>query len=424
MVASPNMDLHGRRVLIDGRNLELRQGTGLKTYGLTLIEALTGLGASPKVLLSRQGVYGLFGDAFADWTRARRCCALFKAMLRAPFKVEEQRAMKDIIITRGLSEFDFINHAGLFLLPNAYDLADQLNRLHTPMNLRVSPSVDIWHTTVPSWIDVLDTPKITTIHDLIPLRLPHTTLDQKATIADLVRSAIASSKLLITISECTKRDLIDFFGVPPEKIAVTYQPIALDPAPPTDKRLAQVLRYYELQRGNYILFVGAIEPKKNLSRLLRAMAMIETDLPLVVAGGKGWLVEQELAPLEKHPALRQRVRFLDYVPSDELSALYAGARCLAFPSLYEGFGLPPLEAMNFGCPVLTSNVASLPEVCGDAALYADPYKPTDIADQLACLIDDANLRTRLIQAGYERAKAFSPENYQKRLHDAYARALS
>jgi len=168
MIVSSSMDLHGRRVLIDGRNLELRQGTGLKTYGLTLIEALTELGASPKVLLSRQGVYGLFGDELADWTRARRSCALFKALVRAPFKVEEQRAMKDIIITRGLSDSDFINHVGLFVLPDAYEIADQLNRLRVPMKLRVSPSVDVWHTTVPSWIDVLDAQKITTIHDLIP----------------------------------------------------------------------------------------------------------------------------------------------------------------------------------------------------------------------------------------------------------------
>jgi glycosyltransferase involved in cell wall biosynthesis len=103
--------------------------------------------------------------------------------------------------------------------------------------------------------------------------------------------------------------------------------------------------------------------------------------------------------------------------------LYSGACCLAFPSIYEGFGLPPLEAMNYGCPVVTSNVSSMPEICGDAALYVDPYSPADIARNLTTMIEDSSCRTRLSQAGLERAKHFSMEKYQERLSDAYSKVL-
>ena len=397
------------------------------------LEALRGLGASPYVLLSRcshcqdvgmdTSLHNLLGEQTGCSVLARRIWGVGKALLRSPFRLNERHFVKDLIITRGLDGFDFINQAGVFILPDAFLLADHLADLRLPLRLETSPAMDIWHTTVPSPISVHGARKITTIHDLIPLRLPHATLDRKAHTVLLLQESIASSAVLTTISETTKRDLIEFFGVPPDKIVVTYQPIALPPTLPSRSSAEKVLKAYGLKPDGYILFVGAIEPKKNLRRLLRAYAMIETDLPLVVAGRKGWLVEQELAPLQHNPALQARVRFLDYLPSDELPAFYAGARCLTFPSLYEGFGLPPLEAMTFGCPVLTSKVASLPEVCADAAVYVDPYQPNDIAEQLARLIDDGNLRARLIQAGYQRAEFFSMEKYQQRLRDVYLRAL-
>lgn len=390
--------------------------------------------ASPYVLLSRHSlslhdemdtsVYALFGDEFRKGTLLRRGFAAGKAVVRSSFKLKERPVVKELVITRGLDGFDFINRAGLFVLPEAFAVADKLADLRVPMRVETTPAMDVWHTTIPSVISVRGARKLTTIHDLVPLRLPYTTLDFKAHIALVTRMAVATSDLIVTVSEATKRDLVEFFHVPPERIVVTYQPIALPPAPPSRGEIEKVLKTYGLTRTRYLLFVGAIEPKKNLARLLRGYAMVDTDLPLIIVGGKGWLVEQELAPLKNNPTLAAKVRFLDYLPSDDLPALYAGARCLAFPSLYEGFGLPPLEAMTFGCPVLTSRVSSLPEVCGEAAVYVDPYQPHQIATQLARLIDDANLRSRLAEAGYERARWFSMENYQQRLREAYARVLT
>ena len=164
--------------------------------------------------------------------------------------------------------------------------------------------------------------------------------------------------------------------------------------------------------------MGAIEPKKNLGRLLLAWRALETKIPLVVVGEKGWLWKEELKPAE--PLLAAgRVVFLPHVPREHLRRLYAGALFLAFPSLYEGFGLPPLEAMANGCPVLASNAASLPEVCGDAAVTCDPYDVDGMADRMKSLLADEGLRRRLIEKGRERSAFFSEENYRRRLTEAY-----
>ncbi|MBU0987089.1 MAG: glycosyltransferase family 4 protein, partial [Proteobacteria bacterium] len=151
---------------------------------------------------------------------------------------------------------------------------------------------------------------------------------------------------------------------------------------------------------------------------------LDLDIPLVIVGKKAWLWESELNVLYadwNNKRTQKKIRLLEYVPTVDLPVLYNGARCLAFPSLYEGFGLPPIEAMSLGCPVLTSSVASLPEICGEAALYVDPYDTRDIADKLGRIINDDELKAKLINAGYDRAKYFSMENYMERLTAAYAK---
>lgn len=266
--------------------------------------------------------------------------------------------------------------------------------------------------------------KITTIHDLIPLRLPYATLDSKKVFYNKLRDGLKDSAVTITVSENSKQDILTYYEVDPDKIIVTYQPIALKPLMATDDEVAFFLRRYGLNYQQYILFVGAIEPKKNVGRLLDAYASMDIDLPLVIVGKKGWLWEDELGKTSFLEGSRKSVKLLEYISTDALRYLYRGASCLVFPSLYEGFGLPPLEAMSFGCPVITSNVSCLPEVCGNAALYVDPYSVQDIKDKIEMLLGDAKLRTQLVQAGTVNAKAFSMENYVQRLYQAYAKALS
>ena len=182
---------------------------------------------------------------------------------------------------------------------------------------------------------------------------------------------------------------------------------------------------YKLKNKNYILFVGAIEPKKNLGRLIDAYTCLDTDMKLVIVGKKGWLWEEEIGKLEAlfGKGFARKNRLLEYVSKKDLMYLYHGAFCLVFPSLYEGFGLPPLEAMSLGCPVITSNLASLPEVCGDAAIYVDPYNSDDIRQAIEKLIDNPQMQLQLKEAGKKRVELFSMENYAKKLYEAYTKII-
>jgi glycosyltransferase involved in cell wall biosynthesis len=221
---------------------------------------------------------------------------------------------------------------------------------------------------------------------------------------------------------------LSFYDVPEEKIIVTYQALPNLRPWPGEAFAASVLEQYRLQRGEYFLFVGNIEPKKNVRMLLRAISMLQTHMPLVVVGRKAWLWEEQVREAQKFFApqsrYEERVRWLEDIPSWELGALYANAACFVFPSLYEGFGLPPLEAMRFGCPVISSNVSSLPEICGNAALYVDPHEPTQIAEAIAKLLADQELQTQLITSGYKRVEFFSMERYAERLLLAYSQLLA
>jgi glycosyltransferase involved in cell wall biosynthesis len=159
----------------------------------------------------------------------------------------------------------------------------------------------------------------------------------------------------------------------------------------------------------YILFVGTIQPRKNIAKLIEAFAKLKTEnLELIIVGKKGWLWEEILAAPEKFK-VADRVKFLDFVGDENLPSLYKNALCFVLPSLYEGFGLPVLEAMKLGCPVVISNVSSLPEVGGDAALYFDPQSVSDMAEKLNVVINDKGLRIKMIEKGYNQVKQFSWE---------------
>ena len=261
-----------------------------------------------------------------------------------------------------------------------------------------------------------------TIHDLIPIRLPYTTLDNKREIIGRLRKSVEQASLVITVSEASKADIVNILHVDPDKVAVTYQTTDLKPFRPSERNaLPRVLSRYGLEHRRFALFVSAIEPKKNLRRLIEAFLEVDTPMPLVIAGKKAWMWEREIGNIEATfgPRALRRLRFLGYVPRADLRYLYSGAAFLAFPSLYEGFGLPPLEAMQFGCPVLTSNVSSLPEICGEAALYVDPFDRDDIREKLERLVNEPELRKWLSEAGKTQAENYSFDRYVTRLGEAY-----
>jgi glycosyltransferase involved in cell wall biosynthesis len=191
------------------------------------------------------------------------------------------------------------------------------------------------------------------------------------------------------------------------------------------ERLDYELGRFMLSNKGYLLFVGAIEPKKNVRTLIEAYLGIDTEIPLVLVGKKAWDWAEQLEPLGRLEGTdaAKRVQLLDFVGQDDLRSLYAGALGFIFPSLYEGFGLPPLEAMALGTPVVTSRVASLPEVCGDAALYVDPYSCAELRGAIESLIGDEALRDQLVAAGHAQASRFGIEQYAARLEEAYAKLL-
>jgi glycosyltransferase involved in cell wall biosynthesis len=174
------------------------------------------------------------------------------------------------------------------------------------------------------------------------------------------------------------------------------------------------------------LFYGAIEPKKNVMRIIEAICSAQTSMPVVIAGRAGWLdkdVSALIARLQGQAGGNRNVVRLDYLPYDQLMYLLKGARGLIFPSLYEGFGIPLLEAMVMDCPVITSRSTSLTEVCGDAALYVDPVDAKDIAQAIDALAADDDLSTDLVRRGRTQAARFSKERHIAKLEEGYRLAL-
>ncbi|MBF2088632.1 MAG: glycosyltransferase family 4 protein [Synechococcales cyanobacterium K44_A2020_017] len=442
-------NLAGVNVLVDGYNLQLSQGTGIKTYGISLVRSLKDLGAEVNVLYGRnipklkdaslEEV--LFFDVhegphrYLDGSYLKRSARLMLDVGRTLSHQSFTARPIDVghVVIRGSVRGSFmasitnlLDITGTYNLPGCYRTASALFRLGLAMGVTLPKKVDIFHATYTLPMTVPGAKKITTIHDLIPLRLPYTTLDNKRLFYKIVKRCLKDSALVVTVSEHSKRDMVDLFDIHPDKIQVTYQPIALEPLDKTPEEIQRYIKRFRIEHKNYILFVGAIEPKKNLGRLIDAYARLETDTQFVIVGKRGWLWENEIGAIDTIfgvDAAKAKFRILDYVTTEDLRHLYAGATCLAFPSLYEGFGLPPLEAMSFGCPVITSNVSSLPEVCGEAALYVDPYSVSDIEQKLSQLLGDEALQKDLAKAGRKNAERFSLERYNERLQQAYQLVL-
>jgi len=293
-----------------------------------------------------------------------------------------------------------------------------------PMALRRTRA-DLFH--APHYVLPPLTPcrSVVTIHDLIHLRFPEYLPNRLAYsyARAMIWSAIRRADRVLTVSEASKRDILRFFNVSAGKVEVV--PNAIDDRfgiPPTDEEVAQVRERYQLQ-APFLLYAGNIKPHKNLERLIEAFGDVRRRgfdrLKLLIIGDQ----------VTKYATLRHavhrcklhtHVRFFGFVPDRMLAVLYRLADAFVFPSLYEGFGLPPLEAMACGTPVVTSNVSSLPEVVGDAALLVDPYDTRAIADALERVLSDEALRRDLVARGLERAKEFSWERSVRRIREVYA----
>lgn len=263
-------------------------------------------------------------------------------------------------------------------------------------------------------------PSVVTIHDLAFLSFPQTfrRLNRRYLIWATRTSARRAARIL-AVSEATKQEIVRLLGIPPERIIVTYDACDARFQPPDPIKLEAFRRQSGLPE-RFILFLGTLEPRKNIPTLLDAYASIasHTDAPLIIGGAKGWLYDAIFAKVEAL-ALGDRVRFVGYIDQAVQPLWYAAATVFAFPSLYEGFGMPPLEAMACGTPVVTSTSSSLPEVVGDAGITVSPTDAKALGEALLCVLDDTALHTELRERGLRQAERFSWHETAKRTLMAY-----
>jgi len=248
---------------------------------------------------------------------------------------------------------------------------------------------------------------VLTVFDLTPITLPNCHLPTTQHVSKLTLLWAKRAKRVLSFSETVKGQLVKWLGFSPKSIVVT--PLApnerFKPQPPEE--VERVRRKYRLF-APYILFVGTVEPRKNLVTLVRAFAAVVKDFPhlLVLAGARGWMSEPVFAEIERQ-GLEGRVVHLGYVPAEDLPPLMSGAEVFVYPSLGEGFGLPPLEAMACGVPVICSNAPALPEVVGDAAILVPPTDVSAWEDAMMNVLASPDLRAMLSQKGLQRSRQFS-----------------
>jgi glycosyltransferase involved in cell wall biosynthesis len=425
--------LSGIDVLVDSHDLAVPEGTGIKTYGLQLISVLKEFGANPDLLVSARTndnpliAKSMLYDppeknerAVQGWRRILRQRIRFgslKAMHVPPVNGHGGPMVPDSVFPHGM---------GCSVIFNCYRASRAIQeKAKVISTFQTAKKYSVWHATQPLALRHKNAVQITTIHDLIPILQPHLCDEIRPLFYQRVEESIRKSRAIAVDSECTKSDLLKHFQVPEEKIVVTYLYSSVSSEDCDPGAVETTMKVFNLERQKYILFVGTLDARKNIRRLVEAYLSLGSDQTLVLVGRMGWRGEEELkilAHMEKKPG--QDVRWLAYVPKQTLSALYQGASCLAFPSLAEGFGLPPLEAMTSGCPVVCSSTTSLPETGGDAVEYIDPLSVQSIAAGLAKVIDGHAYRQDLIKRGRERARLFSRERFAEKIAELYGKALA
>jgi glycosyltransferase involved in cell wall biosynthesis len=434
------------KIGIDGFALSFSRGTGITRYGLELSRMLLERNHKVTALFALNGI-GL--DRTLHWPRfiqsltlkgeaaprdVRRWgyyCALYFPKYLAGFPIKATPIVKDIRINASSLEARLPPFESYYNAPSVYRVAQAYSYFfNRTLQISLGEKIDVWHTTMPIPVTVAGAKSVVTAHDMIPITLPQSTAINLRHYRRILWHSLSAADLIFAVSEHTKRDLLCHFDLPKDKIFVTHLSVEV-PARFVNADPSQVStvlqRRFGLAAGNYFLFYGAIEPKKNVRRIVQAMEIAKTNMPVVIVGGKGWLNEDVLELLNRSVVRAKddrRVHCLDYLPFENLMWLLKGARGLLFPSLAEGFGIPLLEAMQMGCPVITSKTTPQTEVCGDAAIYVDPLNVGEIALTIDLLASDEPLHKELANRGKVQAQRFSPDRYMARVEEGYSIALS
>jgi glycosyltransferase involved in cell wall biosynthesis len=421
-------------VLIDGSQFLSKIATGIGSYGRTLTRTLRTMGIPVTVLYGRSTHVSRHAPPQSLATQVFGSEALPEGRLtrvvrNAPFLARSLTGLikpvrPDEVPTEGINlgafepplpEVDHVLNAS-----RVYDRA----HLHFTLKERLlevapPPGIGLAHWTGPMALKARGVPNVYTLHDLIPLQFPYFIVDRGGLSSRLHAAIAREADHIITVSEASKHHIVDLLKIPEDRVSVTYQPVPSLAKLNQSEAARLVETIYGAEPGNYALFLGAIEPKKNLKRLIEAFLMADPGIPLLIAGPKGWLNKEDLELIETVSAHQTLVRQLGYLPRRHVTALLQCARFFAFPSIYEGFGLPVLEAMQLGVPVLTSSTSSLPEVAGDAAVLVDPLNINQLTAGIRALTNDPDLRNELSLRGPQQAAKFSDEVYRHRLGEAY-----
>lgn len=437
-------------VLYELFNLTIPAGTGIATYARNLCAIGAQLGYDAQGLLNSNRAIDknnalLAEIQFSDLRNARISRFAHYASHALPFLFGSPFGIATTPLPHGGIVLHSKVNQALAPLSRTYvsrffvDAARyHFNRYNTGARLRLDAPPDIFHATQAIPLRVPGAKNVYTIHDIVPLRLPQSTLDDKKYFLEMVRYLGRTADRIVTVSEASKKDLIEFCGIPEEKVVNTYQSVSFPDeilAQSHDEASRLIKHCFDVEPGGYFLFFGALEPKKNVGRLIDAFIASGTSRKLVIAGGLGWEYDADLEKIESSRSKAmliegrriipdERILRLQHLPLFQLTALIRCARAVVFPSLYEGFGLPVLEAMLLGAPVITSNVSSLPEIAGDAALLVDPTNISSIVQAMRKLDCDDELGRELRDRGRTQAELFSPAAYKARIAGLYEGLLT
>lgn len=434
------------KVLVDGYNLYLKNGTGISRYSRELCHVLDLLNHDiflqfgiPRVRNEFLAKEIIFQKLSLEEDGSKEKSHTHSSINK---KLNKLLSMVKNIDFMGENIFFSLNESDKKLLD---DRIKYINGIYNESNIHIKADilfgickkfiriknnkkfkVDIYHKPYPIPCCLRYAKNITTIHDIIPLKIPYSTTVDIKKFYEITKRTIERSDKIITTSKSSKNDIIEYFNVRnEEKISVAYQSSHIDEIyinkdPATIQSFIESV--YGLSYKKYIIFYGAIEPKKNVHRIISAALKSKCEYPLVIAGKNGWLfddVSRLVSEILKTPSGREKILRIPFLPFEHLTMIVSGAAACVFPSLYEGFGLPVLESMQLGCPVITSNISSLPEIGGDAVHYVDPYSVDEIANGIDALCGNEEYRLALEEKGRIRAKMFSIKNYAQKINNIY-----
>jgi len=434
------------KVCIDAFNIGLNQPTGLGTYSKEIAKLLTkdghdvyplygvNLSFLHQTILTIKFIQklGIINDTQRENLSSLIVSFFFGLplhLLGLPFLVKKIEKLNQFIL--GSAHEKIAHHQEIYNSSNIFRLSQAFS-VFTGKSTKITlpKQADIFHLTSPLPLSVLRTPKVVTVHDVIPIIFPSSTKVNVSHYYKMIKASLKDASVIFCVSENSRLDLIKYFDIPEKKIHITYEsadlPTVIQNLKQKDIEIFLKNNFKFINYKKYFIFYGAIEPKKNVKRIIEAFQKAKTEFPILIVGKDGWLhqdVDLLLNSLWRIKSNRKRFIRVPYISFLNLMTLLKGARGLVFPSFYEGFGLPVLEAMQIGCPVITSNVSSLPEVGGDAVHYVDPYDVLSIASAIDKISSDDIYTQQLVKRGHKQALRFSKEEHLKRLLAGYQKAI-